>query len=91
MYRVFASVTAVCVLSSLYFVPRMQRLELLQRLPFLWRRLLGRKIEEETLPYYTPFRYHPVSIGDCFNQRYEVASKLGYGVFSTVWFAKDKK
>ncbi len=69
----------------------MQRPEMLQRLPFLWRRLIGRKIEEETIPYYTPFRYHPVSLGDCFNRRYDVVLKLGYGAFSTVWFAKDKK
>ena len=63
----------------------------MQRLPFFWRRLMCRKIEEETIPIYTPYRYHPVSIGDTFNKRYVVVSKLGYGVLSTVWFAKDKK
>lgn len=68
-----------------------RRREILRSLPFLWRHLIGRKIEEEKLLTYHPFRYHPVSIGDCFNKRYEVVSKLGYGVYSTVWFAKDKK
>ena len=64
---------------------------MMQRLPSFWRRLMGKRIEEERLPHYTPFRYHPVSLGDCFNKRYDVLSKLGYGVHSTVWFAKDRK
>ena len=63
----------------------------MQRIPFLWRRLIGKMTTEESMPYYTPFRYHPVSLGDCFNKRYDVVSKLGYGAMSTVWFAKDRK
>jgi len=34
--------------------------------------------------------YHPVSIGDLFNDKYRVISKLGWGHFSTVWMCKDE-
>ncbi|XP_040009364.1 SRSF protein kinase 3 [Xiphias gladius] len=33
--------------------------------------------------------YHPVQIGDTFNKRYQVLSKLGWGYFSTVWLCLD--
>ncbi|XP_020560082.1 SRSF protein kinase 3 isoform X2 [Oryzias latipes] len=33
--------------------------------------------------------YHPVRIGDTFNRRYRVVSKLGWGFFSTVWLCSD--
>ncbi|KAG5282630.1 hypothetical protein AALO_G00058110 [Alosa alosa] len=33
--------------------------------------------------------YHPVQIGDIFNKRYQVVSKLGWGFFSTVWLCHD--
>ncbi|RVE70179.1 hypothetical protein OJAV_G00061860 [Oryzias javanicus] len=33
--------------------------------------------------------YHPVQIGDTFNRRYQVVSKLGWGFFSTVWLCRD--
>ncbi|XP_069550157.1 SRSF protein kinase 3 isoform X1 [Brachyistius frenatus] len=33
--------------------------------------------------------YHPVQIGDTFNRRYQVVSKLGWGYFATVWLCKD--
>ncbi|MEQ2252287.1 hypothetical protein ILYODFUR_020215 [Ilyodon furcidens] len=33
--------------------------------------------------------YHPVQIGDTFNRRYQVVSKLGWGFFSTVWLCMD--
>merc|ERR1712086_765353 len=33
--------------------------------------------------------YHAVSIGDLFNSKYRVISKLGWGHFSTVWMCKD--
>ncbi|KAM3872183.1 SRSF protein kinase 3 [Diretmus argenteus] len=33
--------------------------------------------------------YHPVQIGDTFNRRYQVVSKLGSGYFSTVWLCLD--
>ncbi|XP_070765803.1 SRSF protein kinase 3 [Enoplosus armatus] len=33
--------------------------------------------------------YHPVQIGDIFNRRYQVVSKLSWGYFSTVWLCLD--
>ncbi|KAM6929162.1 SRSF protein kinase 3 isoform 2-T2 [Lycodopsis pacificus] len=33
--------------------------------------------------------YHPVQIGDTFNRRYQVLSKLGWGYYSTVWLCLD--
>lgn len=47
------------------------------------------KIEEETLPFYSPHRYYPVHIGEVFKSRYQVVTKLGYGVNSTVWLCRD--
>ncbi|KAJ5958972.1 uncharacterized protein N7479_006122 [Penicillium vulpinum] len=35
--------------------------------------------------------YHPVHLGDLFNQRYEIVGKWSYGQFSTVWLAKDNR
>ncbi|XP_008472479.1 SRSF protein kinase 1-like, partial [Diaphorina citri] len=34
--------------------------------------------------------YHPVNIGDLYEQRYFVIRKLGWGHFSTVWLCWDK-
>ncbi|KAE8308394.1 kinase-like domain-containing protein [Aspergillus transmontanensis] len=47
------------------------------------------KIEEETLPTYSPEKYYLVQQGEVLNDRYPVLAKLGYGVTSTVWFARD--
>lgn len=47
------------------------------------------KIEEETLPTYSSEKYYPVQQGRILNDRYQVISKLGYGVTSTIWFALD--
>ncbi|KAG5969433.1 hypothetical protein E4U56_008335 [Claviceps arundinis] len=47
------------------------------------------KIEEETLPNYVASRFYPVKIGEIFRARYQVVGKLGYGVTSTVWLARD--
>ncbi|KAK1801639.1 hypothetical protein P4O66_022282 [Electrophorus voltai] len=33
--------------------------------------------------------YHPVHVGDVFNKRYQVLSKLGWGYFATVWLCVD--
>ncbi|KAL7919199.1 kinase-like protein [Trichoderma austrokoningii] len=49
----------------------------------------GDTIEEETLPDYIRDEYYPVRIGDVFENRYQVVSKLGYGTTSTVWLARD--
>lgn len=50
-----------------------------------------RKIEEENFPDYVASRYYPTRIGEVFQDRYQVVSKLGYGVASTVWLARDMK
>ena len=33
--------------------------------------------------------YHPVKVGDLYNNRYHVIRKLGWGHFSTVWLCWD--
>ncbi|KAH8586965.1 protein kinase [Bisporella sp. PMI_857] len=47
------------------------------------------KIEEEALPFYNPVKYYPVHVGEVFRSRYQVITKLGYGVNSTVWLCQD--
>ncbi|KZF25505.1 kinase-like protein [Xylona heveae TC161] len=49
----------------------------------------SRKIEEETIPGYSAFRYYPTRIGEVFKERYQVVGKLGFGASSTVWLARD--
>lgn len=47
-------------------------------------------VSEESFARYAPGGYHPVRIGDLFNQgRYKIVRKLGYGLYSTVWLAFD--
>ena len=41
--------------------------------------------EQEDVADYCKGGYHPVRIGDLYNQRYHVLRKLGWGHFSTVW------
>ena len=45
--------------------------------------------EQESPSDYKKGGYHPVKIGDLYNQRYNVLRKLGWGHFSTVWLAWD--
>lgn len=47
------------------------------------------ELEEETLPTYKPEKYYPVNQGEILNDRYQGLAKIGYGVTSTVWLAKD--
>lgn len=49
------------------------------------------KIEEETLPWYSPDDVYPVKIGEVFQSRYRVIGKLGYGAYSTVWLCRDQQ
>jgi hypothetical protein len=44
---------------------------------------------EENRGRYGPGGYHPAYLGEIFNKRYRVVHKLGYGLHSTVWLAKD--
>jgi hypothetical protein len=46
-------------------------------------------IEEENLPDYDAADYFPVDVGQVFNARYKVLSKLGFGNNSTVWLSRD--
>jgi hypothetical protein len=49
----------------------------------------SRKVDEEHLLHYKPNRFYPVSLGNIFESRYQVLSKLGYGSCSTVWLSRD--
>lgn len=44
---------------------------------------------EEDRSRYVPGGYHPVYLNETFKNRYQVVQKLGYGLYSTVWLAKD--
>jgi serine/threonine-protein kinase SRPK3 len=46
-------------------------------------------LEEEKTPYYNPNRFYPARLGEVLQDRYQLATKLGYGSSSTVWLAKD--
>ncbi|KAF2671770.1 CMGC protein kinase [Microthyrium microscopicum] len=46
-------------------------------------------IEEEQFEEFKAGRYYPVNIGDIFHTRYQVVGKLGFGLTSTVWLARD--
>jgi serine/threonine-protein kinase SRPK3 len=45
--------------------------------------------EEEAVPDYNPDFFYPVRIGELFNDRYQIVSKLGYGTSSTIWLSRD--
>lgn len=49
----------------------------------------SKEFEEETLPDYLKERYYPVHIGEVFNSRYQVVTKLGFGSSSTVRLCQD--
>lgn len=44
---------------------------------------------EEGRAAYHPGGFHPVYIGDIFNDRFKVLNKIGYGRYSTVWLVRD--
>jgi hypothetical protein len=46
----------------------------------------GEPFEEEVL---SDRKYYPVALGQVVNDRYQIVSKLGWGVSSTVWLARD--
>lgn len=46
-------------------------------------------LEEEAVPGYKAERYYPVSLGQVFQERYQVVGKFGYGGSSTVWLCRD--
>lgn len=50
----------------------------------------NQKFSEENFSRYCLGGYHPVRIGDRFNDgKYEVIRKVGYGQYSTVWLVRD--
>ena len=49
------------------------------------------KFEEEEVPGYVSEDFYPVRMGEVFNAQYQVVSKLGHGVGSTVWLARNLK
>lgn len=46
-------------------------------------------LEEERYEGFKKGRYYPVNIGDVLGSKYQVLGKLGFGVSSTVWLARD--
>ncbi|OBT92628.1 hypothetical protein VE01_09818 [Pseudogymnoascus verrucosus] len=48
-------------------------------------------LEEEQFADFNMGQYYPVNIGETFNSKYQVVGKLGFGVISTVWLARDLK
>ena len=44
---------------------------------------------EEDRSMYKSGGYCPVYLGEMFNNRYQIIQKLGFGLYSTVWLAKD--
>ena len=55
----------------------------------LWKYLPFELGECEYLEDYEPGGFHPVHLGDVYDDRYQVVHKLGFGGFSTVWLARD--
>ncbi|KAG6877202.1 hypothetical protein C0993_009495, partial [Termitomyces sp. T159_Od127] len=46
----------------------------------------------EDIEEYHPGGYHPISVGDEFDQgRFRILHKLGFGGSSTVWLARDQR
>lgn len=46
-------------------------------------------VEEETWPQYAASRFYPTKIGEVLQNRYQIVGKLGIGVTSTAWLARD--
>jgi serine/threonine-protein kinase SRPK3 len=45
--------------------------------------------DEERFEAFKEGQYYPVNIGDVFRSKYQIIGKLGFGVTSTVWLARD--
>ncbi|XHG03936.1 hypothetical protein AWENTII_007220 [Aspergillus wentii] len=48
-------------------------------------------LEEERFETFKKGQYYPVNTGDVFRSKYQIVGKLGFGVTSTVWLARDLK
>lgn len=48
-------------------------------------------LQEESMDGFSSGEYYPMVIGDVLDSRYQVVGKLGFGVSSTVWLARDMR
>lgn len=48
-------------------------------------------LQEEAMEGFSSGEYYPMVIGDVLDSRYQVVGKLGFGVSSTVWLARDMR
>lgn len=46
-------------------------------------------LEEERFEQLKKGNYYPVNIGDILASKYQVIGKLGFGITSTVWLARE--
>lgn len=49
----------------------------------------GLLVDEETSPVYDPKYFYPAKPGEILADRYQPLVKVGWGVSSTVWLARD--
>ncbi|KAF1960869.1 hypothetical protein CC80DRAFT_489109 [Byssothecium circinans] len=50
------------------------------------------EVDLEGFEEYTIGGYHPITLGDTFQDgRYQVVHQLGFGSYSTIWLARDKR
>lgn len=49
----------------------------------------GILIDEEISPRYDPKYFYPAKPGEVLTDRYQILVKVGWGVSSTVWLARD--
>jgi serine/threonine-protein kinase SRPK3 len=47
--------------------------------------------EEEGKDRYHVDGFHPVRLGELYNDKYKVLRKLGFGRYSTVWLVKNQE
>lgn len=47
------------------------------------------KLEEENHAWYSTKNWYPVQIGEVFQDRYQVITKIGDGTASTSWLGRD--
>lgn len=61
------------------------------RFPTTGFEVIGKEylLEEEQLKGFQEGWYYPVNIGEVFLCKYQVLGKLGFGVTSTVWLARN--
>ncbi|KAK2855699.1 hypothetical protein FQN49_004934 [Arthroderma sp. PD_2] len=52
---------------------------------------LDEPVDEEICPGYNSKKFYPARPGDVLANRYQILVKVGWGVSSTVWFARDMR